>query len=459
MEGSGHSRRGGSLGPMSEPGRSELKQALGLFDATMINVGTMVASAIFIVPATIAAGMLATVPSLLVWVIAGAVSLFGALCVAELGAAMPGAGGQYVYLSRAFHPAVGFLYGWSAFLVINTASIAAIAVGFATYLGFFIPLDDGGIKLAAVASTVVLTAVNCRGVTTGALIQNVLTVLKMGALLALPLLAVGLGKVSGANLAPLWPEGGMGSVAVAAGPALVAALWAYDGWIESTYVGSEIRNPGRNLPLSIVLSTAIVVLLYLVANFTYLAVLSPAIMAGSPLVGSDAAQMIIGPAGAAFVAAAIIVATLGANNGIVFTSARIPYAMAREGLFFQWAGRLDQRFQSPNVVLVVQGVVAVALTLTGSYVQLATYVVFVSFLFYGLSALAVLVLRRTEPDLPRPYRTWGYPVTPVVFIGFAMYLVADTILQTPLESAVGAGLVLLGLPAYWYWRRAGGRTG
>jgi APA family basic amino acid/polyamine antiporter len=176
------------------------------------------------------------------------------------------------------------------------------------------------------------------------------------------------------------------------------------------------------------------------------------------MVGSDAAQVILGPAGAAFIAAAIIIATLGANNGIVFTSARIPYAMAQEGLFFRWAGRLDPRFQSPNLVLIVQGIVAVALTLTGSYVQLATYVVFVSFLFYALSALAVLVLRRTEPALPRPYRTWGYPVTPVLFIGFALYLVADTILQTPRESAFGAGLVLLGLPAYWYWRRQGGEA-
>ena len=444
---------------MPEPGQSGLKRALGLFDATMINVGTMVASAIFIVPATIAAAMQGTVPSVLVWVVAGVISLFGALCVAELGAAMPGAGGQYVYLSRAFHPAVGFLYGWSAFLVINTASIAAIAVGFATYLGFFIPLDDSGIKFAAVASTVVLTLVNCLGVTAGAWIQNVLTVLKMAALLALPVLAIGLGKVSGANLAPLWPEGDLSRVAFAAGPALVAALWAYDGWIESTYVGSEIKNPERNLPLSIVLSTAIVVLLYVIANVTYLAVLSPATTAGSSLVASDAAQAIIGSAGAAFIAAAIIVATLGANNGIVFTSARIPYAMAREGLFFRWAGRLDPRFQSPNLVLLVQGIVAVALTMTGSYVQLATYVVFVSFLFYGLSAAAVLVMRRTEPGLPRPYRAWGYPVTPLVFIAFALYLVADTIVQTPRESAVGAGLVLLGLPAYWYWRRQGGGAG
>lgn len=419
----------------------------------MINAGTMIASAIFIVPSTIAAGMQSSMPSLLVWIAAGLVSLCGALCVAELGGAMPQAGGQYVYLSRAFSPALGFLYGWSAFLVINTASIAAIAVGFATYLGFFVPLTPREIQLVAGGSIVLLTLLNLLGLRVGATVQNILTALKIGALLAIPLLALVLPGGSTANLAPLWPEESR-SVVLAAGPALVAALWAYDGWIESTYVGSEIRNPGRNLPLSIVLSTVLVMALYVIANFAYLYLLSPGRTAGSSLVASDAMRVVLGAGGAAFVALAILVSTLGANNGIVFTSARIPYAMAREGLFFQWASRLSRRSHSPNVSLLVQMLVALSLTLTGSYVQLLTYVVFVSFLFYAMSALGVLVLRRREPDLPRPYRTWGYPVTPVVFILFALYLVIDTIVQTPRESLVGAGIVLLGLPAYWYWRRA-----
>lgn len=418
----------------------------------MINAGTMIASAIFIVPSTIAAGMQSSMPSLLVWIAAGLVSLCGALCVAELGGAMPQAGGQYVYLSRAFSPALGFLYGWSAFLVINTASIAAIAVGFATYLGFFVPLTPRGIQLVAGGSIVLLTLLNLLGLRVGATVQNILTVLKIGALLAIPFLALVLPGGSTANLEPLWPEGSR-TVLLAAGPALVAALWAYDGWIESTYVGSEIRNPGRNLPLSIVLSTVLVMALYVIANFGYLYLLSPSRTAGSSLVASDAMRVVLGAGGAAFVAIAILVSTLGANNGIVFTSARIPYAMAREGLFFQWAARLSARSHSPNVALLVQMLVALGLTLTGSYVQLLTYVVFVSFLFYAMSALGVLVLRRREPDLARPYRTWGYPVTPVVFILFALYLVIDTIVQTPRESLVGAGIVLLGLPAYWYWRR------
>ena len=442
-----------SSGPLPRQSAADgLTRELGLLDATMINAGTMIASAIFIVPATIAASMQASGPSLLIWIVAGLVSLCGALCVAELGAALPAAGGQYVYLSRAFSPVIGFLYGWSAFLVINTASIAAIAVGFATYLGFFTPLSPTGIKLVAAASIAGLTLLNLRGLRVGATTQNLLTLPKIGALLVIPLVALLLPQGQAANLAPLWPAEGR-SLLLVAGPALVAALWAYDGWIESTYVGSEIRDPGRNLPRSIVLSTALVMLLYVAANVGYFSLLSARGVAGSTLVASDAMKVVLGTAGAVFVSAAILISTLGANNGIVFTSARIPFAMAREGLFFQWAARLSGRTHSPNQALLVQMVVAVILTLTGSYVQLATYVVFVSFLFYALSAAGVLVLRRREPNLPRPYRAWGYPVTPVVFILFALYLVIDTIIQTPLESAFGAAIVLLGLPAYWYWRR------
>jgi APA family basic amino acid/polyamine antiporter len=431
-----------------------LRRELGLVDATMINAGTMIASGIFIVPAAIVAGLGSSMPSILVWVIGGLVSMAGALCVAELGAAMPDAGGQYVYLARAYGPVVGFLYGWGAFLVINTASIAAIAVGFATYLGFFVPLGETGVKLVAVASIIGLTVLNCFGIKVGAVTQNVLTFLKIGALAAIVLLGFGLSGGSAANLSPMWPEGGIRTVALGIGPALVAVLWTFDGWIESSYVGGEIRNPGRNLPLSIILSVVIVATLYVAVVATYTWLLSPARMAGSSLVASDAMTVVVGAGGAAFVAIAILVSTLGANNGIVFTSARIPYAMAEEGLFFRWASRLHPATRSPVITLVVQCAMAVALTMTGSYVQLATYVVFVSFLFYALSAAAVIVLRRRAPALERPYRAWGYPLTPLLFIGFALYLVIDTIIQTPRDSAIGAGILAAGLPAYWFWRRS-----
>ena len=427
-----------------------LRRELGLLDATMINAGTTIASAIFIVPSTVALAFNATMPILLLWVVGGVVSLFGALCVAELGAAMPEAGGQYVYLGRAFHPVFGFLYGWTAFLIINTASVATIAHGFASYLARLVPLSPESLPVVASASIVLLTLLNLRGIRTSAVTQNIFTLTKIGALAAIPLLALFLpgGRVE--NLEPMWHLQGVSMLAL--GPALVAVLWAYDGWIESSYVGSEIKDPGRILPRSILYSTLIVTGVYVAANGAYLYLLGPERMGSAALVGADAMQVVLGPWGERFIAAAIVVATLGANNGIIFTAPRIPYAMAKEGQFFSWATRLHPTTRSPNSLLLVQMIIAVAYTMSGTYNQLLTYVVFASFLFYALSAAAVIVLRRREPDLPRPYRTWGYPVTPLLFILFAIYLVGDTIVHTPKESAIGLGIILLGLPAYYYWK-------
>ena len=431
-----------------------LRRELGLLDATMINAGTTIASAIFIVPSTVALAFHATMPILLLWVVGGLVSLFGALCVAELGAAMPEAGGQYVYLGRAFHPLFGFLYGWTAFLIINTASVATIAHGFASYLARLVPLSPESLPAVASASIVVLTLLNLRGIRTGAVTQNIFTLTKIGALAAIPLLALVLPGGSARNLEPMWPVSGIPVLAV--GPALVAILWAYDGWIESSYVGSEIKDPGRILPRSILYSILIVTGVYVAANGAYLYLLGPAKMGSAGLVGAEAMQVVMGQWGERFIAAAIVVATLGANNGIIFTAPRIPYAMANEGMFFQWATRLHPTTRSPNALLLVQMVVAVIYAMSGTYDKLLTYVVFASFLFYALSALAVIVLRKREPDLPRPYRTWGYPVTPVLFILFAVYLVGDSFRNTPEESAIGVGIVLLGVPAYYYWRKAHG---
>ena len=428
-----------------------LRRELGLLDATMINAGTTIASAIFIVPSTVALAFQATMPIVLLWIVGGAVSLFGALCVAELGAAMPEAGGQYVYLGRAFHPVFGFLYGWTAFLIINTASVATIAHGFASYLARLLPLSPESLPVVASASIVLLTLLNLRGIRTGAVTQNIFTLTKIGALAAIPILALLLPGGSVQNLEPMWPVSGASMLAV--GPALVAILWAYDGWIESSYVGSEIKDPGRILPRSILYSTLIVTGVYVAANGAYLYLLGPERMGASVLVAGEAMQVVMGQWGERFIAAAIVVATLGANNGIIFTSPRIPYAMASQGLFFGWATRLHPTTRSPNTLLLVQMVVAVIYALSGSYNQLLGYVVFASFLFYALSAAAVIVLRRREPELPRPYRTWGYPVTPLLFILFAIYLVVDSFVHTPVESAIGVGIVLLGVPAYYYWKR------
>jgi len=432
---------------------TELKRELGLLDATMINVGTMIASAIFIVPATVAAQVPGSALMILIWVAGGVVSLLGALSVAELSAAYPEAGGQYAYLREAYGPPWAFLYGWANFLVINPASIAAIAVGFARYLGFFVPVSPAAIQAIAIVSIVLLTGLNGLGVRPGATTQNVLTLLKMGALAALIATAFVLPGGSVANFQPAWPAGSVGQWIGPFGLAMVGVLWAYDGWIETTYVGSEIKDPGRNLPRSIILSTVVVIAFYTLASVAYSYVLSPARMAGSTLVASDAAQITLGAVGAGFVAVAILVSTLGANNGIILTAARIPYAMARGGLFFRSQGIVHPRFATPVVALLTQGVIASVLARTGKYDQLFTYVVFAQFVFYALSAGAVILLRRKAPQVTRPYRTWGYPVTPLVFIAFALWLVANTIAESPRESAVGAGLILLGLPGYWYWRQ------
>jgi len=439
---------------------AELKRQLGLLDSTMINVGTIIASAIFIVPSAIAATLGATGPAILVWVVGGVVSLLGALSVAELGAAMPEAGGQYVYLTRAYGPASGFLYGWTSGVVINPASIAAIAVGFATYFGFFVPLSGAGIKLVAVLSIVALTVLNSLGVRLGAVTQNVLTLIKMALLVVLIVVGFALPGGSAANLAPLWAAGPPGHQIASFGVALVAVLWAYDGWIEITYVGSEVTDPERNLPRSIVLSTIIGMALYCLVTASFAYVLSPAKMAASSLVASDAAQVTLGGAGAALVAVAIMIATIGSNNGIVLTAARIPYAMARDGLLPRRLAGVHPRFLTPVPSLVVQGIIAIALTWISTepswkdtYNRLFTYVVLGEFIFYGMSAGAVILLRHTAADMPRPYRTWGYPVTPLVFVLFSAWLIWNTAHEQLLDFAVGMALILAGLPWYW-WRKA-----
>src|SRR2546428_7289320 len=324
---------------------TDLKREFGLLDAVMINVGTMIASAIFIVPATVAALVTGSGAMVLAWVLGGVVSLLGALSIAELSAAYPEAGGQLPYLRSAYGPLWGFLYGWANFLVINPAAIAAIAVGFASYLGFFVPLSAHAIQAVAILSIVALTLLNCLNVRLGATIQNILTFLKMIALTILILGAFVLPGGAVSNFQPLWPSAPLSRLIGPFGLAMMSVLWAYDGWIETTFVGSEIKNPGRNLPRAIILSTFIVIAFYVLVSVAFSYVLTPVRMGASTLVASDAAQVTMGAAGAAVVAAAIMVSTLGANNGIILTAARIPYAMARQGLFLRSQGWVHPRFE------------------------------------------------------------------------------------------------------------------
>ncbi len=432
---------------------TELPRKLSLLDSTMINVGSMIGSGIFIVPATIALYLQSSVPIIFVWVIGGIVSLFGALSVAELGAMMPRAGGQYVYLREAYSPLWGFLYGWAAFAVINTASIAAVAVTFATYMGYFFPMDAMAIKLIGIASIIFLTIINCFGIKIGAIVQNIFTLTKIGALLLLAVLSFILSGGSVSNFSPALPLLPLTSLAGPLVLAMIAVLWSYDGWIEITYVAGEVIEPQRNLPRSLAIGTLIVIVMYILVSCAVMYVLPMDAAAHSQLVLSDTAVKILGAGGAIFISIAVIISTFGTNNGFIFTCPRIYYAMANEGLFFKSLATIHPKYETPIASLIIQAVLACVLILSGTYDQLITYVVFASFLFYGMSAGAVMILRRRSPELSRSYKTWGYPFTPILFMLFALTLTVYSFIENPRDSLIGVGIVLLGVPAYLYWKR------
>jgi APA family basic amino acid/polyamine antiporter len=431
--------------------RGEVRRQLGLLDTTALCAGSIIGSGIFFLPATMAGALPATGPLLGIWLAAGVVSVLGALCMAELGTMLPEQGGLTAYLREAFGPFWGFLYGWSGFALTNTVALAAIAMVFAEYLGVLIPMGPGartGVGIGAIAG---FTLLNSLGVREGASTQNVLTGLKallMAGLVGAAFLLPGGGA---ANLEPLGlarPEGGFAApVAVA----FLGALFACDGWINVSFVGGEVRDPGRNLPRAVLWGTGSVVLLYVAVNLAYLWVLGPSGVAASPLVASEMLSRVAGPGGERVIAFIIVVSTLGALNGNLLSAARVPFALAREGRLPAVVGRLG-RGGAPVAALVVQGLWAVALSFTGTYVQLTQWLVYGSFIFYGMGAAAVLVLRRSRPGAPRPYRVWGYPVTPLVFLAFCAWLVLQTVHDAPRDAAIGTGLILAGVPLYFVFR-------
>ena len=431
----------------------KLKRVLSLLDATMINTGGIIGSGIFMVPATVA--MLTGSSSLffMVWIAGGIVSLFGALSVAELGAAMPRAGGQYVYLSEAYGPVWGYLYGWSAVAVINTASIAAVGVAFSEYLRFFFPITDISIKGIAVATIVLLTIINILDVKSGARFQNVFTISKLGAIFGIIILGLVMEGGSNQNLIPFFSNQSFTELVGPLGLAMVSVLWTFDGWIFITYVAGEVKNPGRNIPLSLIFCMLIVVTIYLLLNYVLIYTLGFTGMNGSDLVVSDAASVFLGNKGAAIVTLIILISLIGANNGFVLTSARINYAMAKDKLFFHQASQIHPRFKSPANALIIQCVWACLLTFTGTFNQLITYIIFASWIFYGMSAGAVIILRNKKPDMERPYKTPVYPWIPIIFILFAIFLTINTIMEAPRDAAIGAGIILAGLPMYYYWKK------
>jgi len=444
----------------------ELLRALGPIQATAVVVGSVIGSAIFLVPSSIAAELASPGLILLVWLGSGVLSLFGALSYAELGAMMPRAGGQYVFLKAAYGELWAFLFGWTEFLVIRSGATAAVATAFGLYAGYFLPLDfkllsfgDGsttfaidGVKLAAVACIALLVVVNSYGVRFGGWVQTFFAFLKVGVVLGIIVLGFGLGKGSAPHFAPLWPSKGFFDALSAMGIAMVATLWAYDGWSKFTFVAGEVKDPQRNVPLALIIGVFMVIVLYLLANIAYFDVLSLGGVMQSKLVAADAMKALIGPIGGAVISAAVLCSTFGSANGSILTGPRVYYAMARDGLFFKRVQEVHPKYRTPVVSILLQGTWAALLGLSGTYSQLFTYVIFAAWFFYAMTVGGVLILRKKMPDAPRPYRVWGYPVIPVLFILAALAIVVSTLLKSPVESLVGLVIVVTGLPAYRYWR-------
>jgi APA family basic amino acid/polyamine antiporter len=435
--------------------KQELVRGLGIWAASSVVVGTIIGSGIFLVANTMTRGVGTPGMVFFVWVFGGLLSLSGALAYAELGAMLPEAGGEYVYLREAYGPLWGFLYGWSQFLIMKTASIATLATGFALYFTFFFP----GLNIKAVALVVIalLGAVNYFGVRTGGAVQTFFTVLKVVLILALVFAALLIGGGSWANLHTAVPIQSRLSGFVVA---LVAALWAYDGWNNISMAGGEVADPQRNIPRALVFGTLGVGVLYVLANVAYFYILPAAQVAASQRVAGDVARKFLGEWGGRGVALAAMVSMFAAINGSILSGSRVPFAMARDGVFFPALARVHSRYHSPHVAVVAQSVLAAAMALTGRYDDLFTYVIFASWIYYGLTAAAVFQLRRQHPEWARPYRTWGYPVLPALFGAISGALVVLTLReQAWWRSLLGLGIIALGVPAYLLGRRHARRAG
>ena len=450
-----------------------LVRGLGTWDSTLLTVGSIVGTGIFLTTSDMARVLPHPGLILLVWLAGGLLTLAGALTYGELGAMFPRAGGLYHYLREAYGPLWGFLYGWTSFLVIMSGGIAAIAVAFGEYLGSFLPwfstrhllleVPLGGWKwtlsggqVAAVLAILVLTAINHLGLKEGAWTQNALTLLKIGSIVAFG----ALGLYVPAKVAPhlFGPTGAVpGSLLGAFGVAMIAALWTYDGWYGLTCSAGEVRDPSKNLPRGLILGTSLVILLYMLMNLAYIRALTPAEMAGTPRIAETAAATLFGSTGARLISLAVLVSTFGCLSSTLLYSSRIYLPMAEDGLFFRSLARVDPRYRTPVASLWAQSAWSMLLTVSGSYSQLYTYAVFAALVFNAMPAAAVFVLRRTRPDHPRPYRTWGYPVVPALFILASLLLIGNTLKASPVESFAGLGLVALGLPAYWMFRRRNAR--
>lgn len=429
--------------------KPDLLRRLGMLDATAIVIGIVIGSGIFTLPNLIARNLPSGTAILTAWIVSGVLSFFGALAYAELGAMMPATGGQYVYLREAYGPLCAFVSSWTFMLAVLSGGSAWLAVTFSIYAGYFVPLTPATSKLTAIALIVILSAVNYLGVKEGAWVQRTFTFLKIAALLVL---------IGAAFLAP-HPAASAGASAHPAvsfkhfGFAMAACLMAYNGWSYVSFVAGEVRNPQRNLLRALMVGMTAVALLYVFTNVAYLRVLTIPETASSDRVAADVATRTMGSLGGTFISLTILLSIIGAVNGSVLTAARIPFAQARDRLFFARFGEVHPRFQTPATAIVWGGLWTIILVLTGSYETLYTYSILAAWIFYTLSVAAVFVLRRKLANAPRPYRMWGYPITLWVFVAVSVWFMVDAFLEQPLPSLMAFVIVASGVLAYWIWRK------
>jgi amino acid transporter len=428
-----------------------LPRHLGLWSAVAVLIGSTIGSGIFRVPATVAERLQYPGPVFLAWVIGGLIALFGALTLAELAGALPRSGGVFAYILESFGPLPAFLFGWSELTVIRASALGAIATIFAEYLGRFIPLSPMQVRGVAAVGIVLVGLLNYVGVNRAAVLMNLSTVAKYSALAALVMLAFTVGEGSASHFSPAWVPGISLSLIATA---LIAIMWTYDGWADLSFMGGEVKNPGRTLPMALILGTCGILVIYLLLNVAYVYLVPLPEMAQSPLIAATAAERIplLGRSAGAAISAVVMLSCFSTLIGSMMTGPRIFFAMADRGLFFRSIARVSPRYHSPSVAIWLATALGVVYVLLNDFQQLADKFILGIWPFYALAVGAVFVLRRTRPDLPRPYRTWGYPVVPILFLLASVGMVLNALVTEPKDTGITLGIILAGVPAYYAWR-------
>lgn len=458
--------------------RPELTRGIGLLGGIAVNVGNMIGTGVFLKTRVMTCNLGDPAWVLAVWLIAGLLALAGALCYAEICAMLPESGGDYVYLRRAYGRLTSFLFGWTVFAIMKTGSQAALAVGFAIFLNvacggaleaFQLQFGFGGLHLSGISIVALgvlwlVTAVNCASVSTSGNTASVLTIIKVLLVLAVAVAAIVFGRGDWAHLSASGAGGSCEGVAdsarggiAAIGAAMLGALWAYDGWNNIAPLAGEVRDPQRNLPRIFLGGIFVVIALYVAVNLAYFYVLTPlqiASVSASSSVATEVMKTFVGPAAVSLVAVALMFSSIGSLHASVLANSRVPFAMARDGLFFRSLAKVSPRSNVPIRAVLAQALWASVLTLSGSYDTLTDAVVFASWMFYGLTTASLFIFRRTLADQPRPYRAWGYPVVPGLFIVLTIGLLVSSFMAAPRQALMGAALIVTGLPFYYYWTRS-----